>query len=315
MADGIVFNIQHFTIHDGPGIRTEVFLKGCPLRCQWCSNPESMDPRPEVGVHASRCIGVDKCGYCLSDCPKPCALIRLEGRITGIDPGVCTRCLRCARACPANALTGWGKKMTVNAVLDEIKKDREFYEKSGGGATLSGGEALVQWEFTRDVLAACRKENIHTCLETALHCPSSILDPVYVHTDLVITDIKHMDPEMHRAYTGVDNRLILSNIKHTADTGIPLIIRIPVIPGVNSQEANIRKTARFIIDELKTRVLRVELLPYRPLGLEKYQALGRDYPMAEARRVENTDHKQHLLAMVDVFQSFGIRATPGAFGL
>ncbi len=312
METGIVFNIQHFTIHDGPGIRTEVFLKGCPLRCKWCSNPESMDPRPEVGVHAARCIGIGKCGYCLADCPKPSALIRSEGMICGIDPAVCTRCLKCAEACPANALSCWGREMTVDEVMAEIIKDREFYEKSGGGATLSGGEALVQWVFTRDILAACRAENIHTCLETALHCPSDILDQVYAHTDLVITDIKHMDSEVHRANTGVGNRLILSNIKQTANMGIPLIVRIPVIPGVNSGAANIRATARFITEELKNQILRVELLPYRPLGLEKYQALGRDHPMADTELPEEEQQKKHLLDLVDLFEAEGIRATAGA---
>ena len=321
-VQGIVFNIQHFTIHDGPGIRTEVFLKGCPLHCRWCSNPESQSLKPEAAIHADHCIGVDKCGFCLADCPVDGALIieknpesdLEDSRVTGINRDLCTRCMACADACPANAVSAWGTAVTVDQVMEEILKDRAFYDKSGGGATFSGGEALVQWEFTQNLLKACRKEKIHTCLETALHCPFEILDRVAPFADLIITDIKQMDPAIHKQYTGVDNAAILSNITRAAKTKTPLIIRIPVIPGVNNDAKNMTTSADFI-SSLAHPIVQLQLLPYRPLGLEKYAALGRPYPMArtaQIARLRLAEQKKELEQLVQMFLSRGIPAVLGA---
>lgn len=308
---GIVFNIQHFTIHDGPGIRTEVFLKGCPLGCLWCSNPESQALKPEPAIHPARCLGADKCGFCVSACPAD-ALVHTSGQISGINPDLCTGCFECADACPGSAISFFGKKMTVDEVMAAIIKDREFYDKSGGGATVSGGEALVQWEFTLALLTACKSENIHTCLETALHCPEKIIAKVYPAADLIITDIKHMDPAQHRAYTGVENALILSNIAFLARNRVPLIIRIPVIPGINNDKTNIQATAQFITERLDNRIIELQLLPYRPLGLEKYEALGRPYPMEDKNIPGAEAVHQETLRLADCFKSFGIPAVAGA---
>ena len=309
-----MLNIQHFTIHDGPGIRTEIFLKGCALQCQWCSNPESIRAKREVGVYASRCIGIDKCGFCLKICPQ-CdkgVFFRHENKIAGIDRELCTGCMKCAEECPAEAIVVWGNVMTVQEVMAEVLDDVPFYIKSGGGVTISGGDPLIQWPFTREILKQCRQHHIHTCLETELHCKPSVLDDVYPHTDLVITDIKHMDSRKHKEYTGVDNVLILENIRKTVAMQKPLIIRTPVIPGHNNSEQNIRRTAEFISGELANKVLQVQLLPYRPLGLEKYESLHLRYPLAELKAPDINEQKKELAHLVEVMCSYGIRAVAGS---
>lgn len=314
ISKGIVFNIQHFTIHDGPGIRTEIFLKGCALKCKWCSNPESIKAKQEIGIYASRCIGIDKCGYCLDVCPE-CnrgVFYQHENKIAGIDADICNGCFKCADECPSDAIVVWGDLMSVSDVMSEIIDDVAFYEKSGGGVTISGGDPLIQWEFTLEVLKQCRQQNIHTCLETELHCKTSLLEKIYPYTDLVITDIKHMDTQKHREYTGVDNRLILENIIKTAEMKKSLIIRIPIIPGHNNSEENIRATATFIKERLFNNVLQVQLLPYRPLGLEKYDSLNMQYPMADLKPPDINAQKEELNHLVAVMNSYGIPTFSGS---
>ena len=313
---GYITNIQRFTVHDGPGIRTEVFLKGCPLRCIWCSNPESIRPYPEVGVYKARCIGVKKCGFCLASCPEEDSpLMVTEDLATAIDRDKCKRCLACADACPASALVVWGRCYTAGEVVQEILADVEFYEESGGGVTLSGGDPLVQWQFSRAVLQECRRRGIHTCLETELHVEQSILDQVYPYVDLVITDIKHMNPDKHREYTGVGNEIILQNIVETANRKIPLIIRIPVIFGHNDSEENIRATADFIAGRLGSTVVQVQLLPYRQLGLEKYETLGLAYPMSGFQPPERSIWEKRIHDLVELLNTYSIPAVAGSSSL
>ncbi len=311
---GYVFNIQRFTVHDGPGIRTEIFLKGCPLHCKWCSNPESMKTSPQVGVYASRCIGVEKCGECLSSCPLGNGQIFSihEGKINGINRELCIDCLKCADVCPSNALMVWGKTYTVNEVLDVVLSDVEFYENSGGGVTLSGGDPLVQWKFARAILQTCKMHGIHTCLETELSINRRILDKVLPYADLIITDIKHMDPHKHREFTGVENERILENIIHVVKHGKQTVIRIPVVPDHNNSRENIEATAEFISDKLGNKVAQVQLLPYRQLGVEKYQSLGMSYGMADFQAPERSVWEKNILSLVEVMKSYGVPAVPGS---
>ena len=314
ISAGYVFNIQRFTIHDGPGIRTEIFLKGCTLHCQWCSNPEGIRLQTEIGVYASRCIGADKCGYCLAACPRTGRniFLRDENRITGIDRSLCDGCAKCAQACPANALVIWGRKTSTAEVMKAALADIEFYEKSGGGITVSGGDALVQWQFTLSLLNECRRQHIHTCIETALNVHPAILDAVYPAVDMVIADIKHMDSALHKKYTGAGNELILSNLVKTAALSVPLILRIPVVPEYNNDEKNIRETAKFIVHKLNNKVLQVQLLPYRQLGLEKYKSLGLPYPLEANTQPERSVWEGNIRHLASVMKGYGVPAVAGS---
>ena len=308
-----VVNVQRFTIHDGPGIRTELFLKGCSLRCQWCSNPETYEPFPQVGVFPKKCIG---CGYCLKACAAHGhnALLTGENGITGIDRSRCDNCLLCEAECMSGALSVWGKKMTADDAMDVIRRDREFYDRSGGGVTLSGGEALLQPEFCREVLKRCREEGIHTCVESALHVSPVAIDRVAPFTQLFITDIKQMDTDVHKRFTGVGNQLILSNIRKLVDMDMPLIIRMPIIPGFNDNTAYIDATSDFILNALHNKPLQIQLLKYRPLGEEKAETLGLPMEM-KALRIENREEfEARIRGYVRRMNERGIPAIPGSRG-
>ena len=269
---GLVFDIKHFAVHDGPGIRTTVFLKGCPLRCGWCHSPESQSPRPEIAFYPDLCIG---CAACVEACPNEAQTMDPEK----IRRELCTGCGACADACYAGALVKFGGRVTVEEVLREVEKDRLLYETSVGGVTLSGGEPAAQSQFASELLKSLKQEGYHTVLDTSGYAPWAVFEDIARHADLVLYDLKHMDPKTHEGLTGAPNELVLSNLRRLSQQGSKtIIVRVPVIPGLNDSEENMEAMAEFL--EGLGNIQAVELLPYHNLGIPKYEALGWEYPLS-----------------------------------
>lgn len=282
----MICDIQRFSLNDGPGIRTTVFMKGCPLSCKWCHNPEAIRPQPEILFYPLKCAG---CRACVAACPTGArSYISIAP-----DRERCVGCGACASACYTGALALSGRDLSVQEVMDEVVQDAPYYRRSGGGVTLSGGECLMQPELSGQILKACREQGIATALETCLQVRYEALEALLPLLDLVMLDVKLAGAEEHRTWTGASNDLILENLKKLAQTGMPLIIRTPVIPGVNDTAAQIAAIAR-IVRDIKS-LEYYELLNYNPLGESKYEALGIPYAF-KGQRPLTQDEMESLKA-------------------
>ncbi|MDD2321810.1 MAG: glycyl-radical enzyme activating protein [Geobacteraceae bacterium] len=300
---GLVSDFQRFSIHDGPGIRTIVFLKGCPLHCAWCANPETISARPEIMLIPHNCIG---CGQCYDACPVNC-LRETNGRISAIDRNKCLlpQCGKCQHVCYANAINISGRFLSVAEVLDVVLRDYEFYERTGGGVTFSGGEPFAQPAFLLELARTAKMLNLHTAVETCGHVNGETLSSVLEHLDYVLYDLKHMDPDMHLQKTGVNNRIILENVKRIDASGKPLRIRLPLIPQFNDSEENVRATAEFIAGFSNLEAL--DILPYHRMGEAKWGQLNQEYQLHGMTPPD----KDRVYELADLARSYGIEVTVG----
>jgi pyruvate formate lyase activating enzyme len=274
---GIVFDIQHFSLHDGPGVRSTIFLKGCPLSCWWCGNPESQSHKPQLLFFRHLCTG---CGECAVQCPRQAMRPDEQGFVMRHEH--CSACGQCVPFCRQGARALSGKVLSVKEVCDTVRRHWRIFQTSGGGVTISGGEALSQMEFLAGLVETLHEDlGLHTCLDSCGHAPWTALERMLPFLDMALLDIKHMDGNEHERGTGIDNRMILENARHLARSRIPVVVRLPLIPGFNDDSGNIAALGAFL-QEIGLRD--VEIMPYHTLGLTKYAALGRQYAFAPEAR-------------------------------
>jgi pyruvate formate lyase activating enzyme len=293
---GLIFNLMRYAVKDGPGLRTTVFLKGCPLTCAWCHNPESQEAAKELIFRSERCLG---CGDCIQACTQG-ALREQNGSLVR-DEAKCLHCGACTQVCPSQAREMMGREYSVSQVMEEILKDRAFYEESGGGVTFSGGEPLMQLDFLEALLRCCRNENLHTVVDTSGAVPYNNIDRIRSYVDLFLYDLKCLDEQVHERLTGASNRRILGNLQKLAEAGQQMIIRLPLIPGVNDDDKSVRDLGAFV-SSLPGRQ-ELEILPYHDTAQEKYRLLGRrPMPLTGAPLTQ-----ERIEAIAARLQDMGIR--------
>jgi pyruvate formate lyase activating enzyme len=310
-TEDVVFNIQRFSLHDGPGIRTTVFLKGCSMQCFWCHNPEGQHPEPELRFFPDRCIA---CGECVKACPSHAHELRDGVHIFFRER--CTLNGRCVETCYPHALQMEGRTMTVGQVMVEVLADLVFYKTSGGGVTLSGGEPALSKEFAREILEQCKLNGIHTAIETCGECPWTALEALLPVTDLIMMDIKHLTREKHQAATGQSNERILENARRLALSGKPIIFRTPIVPTVNDSREEIGQIALFVHDLIELRQknnppgnhpadITYELLAFHKLASDKYPSLGLEYKAAAI----NPPTKEQMATLAEEVKRCGLAVT------
>ena len=293
---GTIFNIQRYSTDDGPGVRTTVFMKGCPLRCLWCSNPESLDNHPQLLYRYTAC---KRCGRCIQICPNHALSMGDDGIV--IDRSLCTACGLCSKKCLLSALNISGSEKTVEEVFNIVKRDKDYYDQGGGGCTCSGGEILSQPDFVAGLFRMCRENGIHTNADTSGYGSREALVKIMEYADMFYYDLKIIDPDAHERYTGVHNGVILDNLRYLAGSGISVVIRVPLIHTINDTEENLTALAKTVLDVIPAAT--VNFLPYHEYGSNKYRSIGKQYGMPA---LEPMTEEQKAIA-VDWIRSFGLK--------